>query len=337
MTERAERKKNILLIATGGTIASKATEGGLVPQISSEDILASVPEAADTCDISALQLYNLDSTNMNWKHWIGIAECIRENYDKYDGFVVTHGTDTMSYALAALSYLIQNSRKPVVMTGSQKSIYSRDTDARNNLLGAFTYAADDSACGVHLVFDGKVILGTRARKTRTKSYNAFSSIDYPETAVVCDGRLIHYITETVVQEQPDFYNKLEPAVFVLKLIPGMDAGIFEYIRNHYRAVVLESFGVGGLPFCENTNFDLAIEGLVAAGITVIMTTQVQHEGSDMTVYQVGHRIKERYGLIEAYNMTLEAVIAKMMWILAQTDDQREIRKLFYTPVQKDIL
>lgn len=333
----AENKKRILLIATGGTIASRATENGLVPQISSEDILASVPEAADICDIDAVQLFNLDSTNMCWKHWIEVAMCVRENYDKFDGFVVTHGTDTMSYALAALSYLIQNSRKPVVMTGSQKSIHFRDTDARNNLLGAFTYAADDRACGVHLVFDGKVILGTRARKTRTKSYNAFSSIDHPEVAVLCDGRLIHYIPETVDQPYPDFYDKLEPAVFVLKLIPGMDTGIFEYIKSHYRAVVLESFGVGGLPSYESDGFDDAIEGLVAAGVTVIMTTQVQHEGSDMTVYQVGHRIKERYGMLEAYNMTLEAVVAKLMWILAQTDDVRRIRELFYTPVQKDIL
>ncbi len=335
--ETGGNRKKILLIATGGTIASRSTDSGLVPQISSEDILASVPETADICDIDAVQLYNLDSTNMSWQHWIGIARCVRENYEKYDGFVVTHGTDTMSYALAALSYLIQNSPKPVVMTGSQKSIHSRDTDARGNLLGAFKYAADDRACGVHLVFDGKVILGTRARKTRTKSYNAFSSIDHPEVAVLCDGRLIHYITETVAQTYPDFYDRLEPAVFVLKLVPGMNPGIFDYIKTHYRAVVLESFGVGGLPFYENEGFDRAIEELVEAGVTVIMTTQVQHEGSDMTVYQVGHRIKERYGMLEAYNMTLEAVVAKMMWILAQTDDQREIRKLFYTPVQKDIL
>ena len=330
-------RKRILLIATGGTIASKSTDSGLMPQISPEDILASVPEAAGICDIDTLQLYNLDSTNMCWQHWIGIARCIREHYDSYDGFVVTHGTDTMSYALAALSYLIQNSPKPVVMTGSQKSIHSRDTDARNNLFDAFVYAADDRSCGVHLVFDGKVILGTRARKTRTKSYNAFSSIDYPETAVLCGGRLIHYITEDYAQERPDFYDQLEPSVFVLKLIPGMDSGIFDFIKTHYRAVVLESFGVGGLPSYDTHSFDDAIAGLVEAGVTVIMTTQVQHEGSDMTVYQVGHRVKKRFGLIEAYNMTLEAVVAKMMWILAQTSDQTEIRRLFYTPVQKDIL
>lgn len=329
--------KRILLIATGGTIASGSTDSGLTPQISPEDILASVPEAAEICSIDTIQLFNLDSTNMCWKHWIGIARCVRDHYDDYDAFVVTHGTDTMSYALAALSYLIQNSPKPVVMTGSQKSIHSRDTDARNNLLDAFTYAADDRSCGVHLVFDGKVILGTRARKTRTKSYNAFSSIDYPVTAVLCGGRLIHYIAEHPGQDHPDFYDKLEPGVFVLKLIPGMDPGIFQYIKEHYRAVVLESFGVGGLPSYDTNGFDEAIEALVAAGVTVIMTTQVQYEGSDMTVYQVGHRVKKRFGIIEAYNMTLEAVVAKLMWILAQTHDPDEIRRLFYTPVQKDIL
>ena len=119
--------------------------------------------------------------------------CIKENYDACDGFVIAHGTDTMAYTAAALSYMVQNSAKPVVLTGSQKSIYNRDTDARNNLYRAFVYAVSDGAWGVQLVFDNKVILGTRARKTRTRSFNAFSSIDYPETAVFRDTRLVTFL------------------------------------------------------------------------------------------------------------------------------------------------
>ena len=176
--------KRILLIATGGTIASKPTAGGLVPQITSEEILNYVPQVAQIAEIDTLQLFNLDSTNMNWRHWLKIAQCVEEHYAEYDGFVITHGTDTMAYTIAALSYLVQNSVKPIVMTGSQKSIYEADTDARNNLTNAFLYAADEYAQGVKLVFDGKVIMGTRARKSRTKSYNAFSSIDYQEIAVI---------------------------------------------------------------------------------------------------------------------------------------------------------
>ena len=239
--------KKILLIATGGTIASKPTAGGLVPQITSEEILNYVPQVAQIAEIDTLQLFNLDSTNINWQHWLKIAECIETYYAKYDGFVITHGTDTMAYTIAALSYLVQNSAKPIVMTGSQKSIYEEDTDARNNLTNAFLYAADEYAQGVKLVFDGKVIMGTRARKSRTKSYNAFSSIDYPEIAVIRDRRIIYFIEESKPEGAVKFYHKLDPKVFVLKLTPGLDAGIFGYLAEHYDAVIIESFGVGGLP------------------------------------------------------------------------------------------
>ena len=256
------------------------------------------------------------------------------HYDAYDGFVLTHGTDTMAYTAAALSYLIQNNAKPVVITGSQKSIFNQDTDARENLRDAFLYACDDGACGVHIVFDHKVILGTRARKMRTKSYNAFSSIDYPETAILRGRQLVYYIREHV-DGAPRFYDRLDPGVFVLKLIPGIDAGIFDYLKAHYRALVIESFGVGGLPCYGDESFYNAVRDWVESGRVIVMTTQVPHEGSDMEVYQVGHRAKRELGLIEAYSMTSEAVVTKLMWILGQTDDSAEIRRLFQTPVQKD--
>lgn len=161
--------KDILLIATGGTIASRLTQDGLAPQLCAGDILDCVPSLQKLCRIDALQLMNIDSTNMSPDQWLTIAACVRENYDRYDGFVITHGTDTMAYTAAALSYLIQRSRKPIVLTGSQKSIYSEDTDARRNLYDAFLAAQDDVLFGVLLVFDGHVIAGTRARKMRTKS------------------------------------------------------------------------------------------------------------------------------------------------------------------------
>ena len=151
-----------------------------------------MPELAKLCEIDAVQLFSLDSTNVGPEQWQQLVHAIRQNYDAYDGFVIAHGTDTMAYTAAALSYMIQNSAKPVVLTGSQKSIYNRDTDARNNLYRTFLYASSDFSWGVQLVFDNKVILGTRARKTRTKSFNAFSSIDYPETAVFRDMRLIPF-------------------------------------------------------------------------------------------------------------------------------------------------
>ena len=198
--------KHILMIATGGTIASKETADGLAPQLTSEELLAEVPELEQLCRIDTVQLMNRDSTNINSRDWLQMAACVREHYDAYDGFVLTHGTDTMAYTAAALSYLVQNNAKPVVITGSQKSIFNQDTDARENLRDAFLYACDDGACGVHIVFDHKVILGTRARKVRTKSYNAFSSIDYPETAILRGRQVVYYIPEQAAGA-PKFYNR----------------------------------------------------------------------------------------------------------------------------------
>ena len=188
-----------------------------------------------------------------------------------------------------------------------------------------------------LVFDGKVIMGTRARKSRTKSYNAFSSIDYPEIAVIRDRRIIYFIEESKPEGAVKFYHKLDPKVFVLKLTPGLDAGIFEYLAEHYDAVIIESFGVGGLPCYGNEKFLNSIERWLAKGKIIVMATQVSHEGSDMAVYQVGRKIKDQYELIEAYNMTVEAVLAKLMWILPQTKEQAKVAEMFYQPIAKDIL
>ena len=326
--------KHILLIATGGTIASLDTGAGLTPQLKSEDLMSLVPELKDLCACDAVQLMNLDSTNISSEQWLEMARCVRRNYDRYDGFVITHGTDTMAYTAAALSYLIQNTPKPVVITGAQKSISLRDTDARENLLDAFRYAAADGACGVHVVFDHMVIVGTRARKMRTKSYHAFDSVDYPPTAIFRGRRLVWYIREEINGE-PVFYDAMDPGVFVLKLVPGTSAGIFQALRKHCRALVIESFGVGGLPQYGDTDFYAAVRDWVQSGRMLVMTTQVPFEGSDMEVYQVGQRVKKELGLIEAYGMTTEAVVTKLMWILARSGDPLERRRLFETPVWKD--
>lgn len=328
--------KKILLIATGGTIAARGTENGLSPSVTSAELLTFVPELHDICRVDAVQLFNLDSTNICRTHWLRLAGTIRDAYGQYDGFVVTHGTDTMAYTAAALSYLIQNSRKPVVLTGSQKSIYSRDTDARKNLLQAFLYAISGTAWGVHIVFDSKVILGTRARKVRTKSFNAFDSIDYPETAVFSDMRLIPFLP--VPQLPPvRFYGEMENSVFVLHLIPGMDVGIFEYLKQHYRALVIESFGVGGVPYYDDGSaFLQAVRDWTACGRMVVFTTQVPHEGSDLGVYAVGSEAKKVKGVVETSNMTPEAAVTKLMWALAQTRERDETEELFLTPVCSDM-
>ena len=329
--------KRILLIATGGTIASRPTAaGGLAPALTSAELLACVPELAEVCHIDALQLYNLDSTNIGPDQWIGMVHAVRDHYDAYDGFVITHGTDTMAYTAAALAYMIQRSAKPVVLTGSQKSIYNRDTDARNNLYRAVLYACHPAAWGVQLVFDGKVILGTRARKIRTKSFNAFSSIDYPDTAEFRDLRLVPFLPMPAGYGPVQFQDRLDPAVFVLRLVPGMRANIIPLLAGHCNALILESFGVGGLPGGDDGPLFAAVRDWCAAGRLAVFTTQVPHEGSDLAVYEVGRAAKALPGVLEAQDMTPEAAAVKLMWALGQAADRDEAARLFLTPVQFDL-
>lgn len=331
--------KRILMLATGGTIASKESGHGLSPAITSEEILGYVPGVEALCRVEAVQLMNLDSTNVGPSHWLEMAAAIRAHYEAYDGFVITHGTDTMAYTAAALSYLIQDSPKPIVITGSQKSISLDDTDARMNLYNSFLYAADRDSHDLSLVFDGKVILGTRARKERTKSYNAFSSVDYPEVAVIRDGKLIRYLAprQYAFGAEPVFYDQLEERVLLLTLIPGMGAEALNLLMDSYQAVICQSFGVGGLPGGETGQFAQAMGEWLEHGKTIVMMTQVPYEGSDMAVYQVGQQVKEKYQLMEAYNMTMEAAATKLMWVLGQTSEPAEIRELFYRPVQHDVI
>ena len=327
------------MLATGGTIASKESGHGLSPAITSEEILGYVPALRELCRVETIQLMNLDSTNIGPSHWLKMADAIRTHYRDYDGFVVTHGTDTMAYTAAALSYLIQDSPKPIVITGSQKSICLDDTDARRNLYNSFLYATDRDSHDVSLVFDGRVILGTRARKERSKSFNAFSSVDYPEVAIIRDERLIRYLAPRAYPygAEPVFYDRLEDRVLLLTLIPGMGAEGLRLLKDSYQAVILQSFGVGGLPGGSGGPLAQAIGEWLEAGKTIVMMTQVPYEGSDMSLYQVGQQVKEKYQLMEAYNMTLEATAAKLMWVLGQTSRPEEIRSLFYRPVQHDLI
>lgn len=331
--------RRILMLATGGTIASKQTGHGLSPAITSDEILSCVPAIGAFCQVETIQLMNLDSTNVGPAHWLTIASSIEEHYERYDGFVITHGTDTMAYTAAALSYLIQDSPKPIVITGSQKSISLTDTDARTNLYDSFLYAADENSHQVSLVFDGKVILGTRARKERSKSYNAFSSVDYPEIAVIRDQKLIRYLAVCSYSSQarPVFYRELEPRILLLTLIPGMEAEALYRLESEYKAMICQSFGVGGLPGGGSGDFAKAMGHWIKRGKTVVMMTQVPYEGSDMEVYQVGQQVKERYPIMEAYNMTMEAAVTKLMWALGQTQDAQQIRRLFYRPIQHDFI
>lgn len=330
-------KKNILLIATGGTIASKKTDEGLAPQITSEELLGYVPEINEFCNVDTLQLLNIDSTNIQPEHWILMTEAIQKNYSKYDGFVISHGTDTMSYTSAALSYLIQNLDKPVIITGAQKPINVDITDAKKNLLDSFRFAAEKDVCGVYLVFDGKAIVGTRARKIKSKSYSAFESINFPVAAIIDDNRITKYIRNEKITDGVKFYNNIYPSIFLLKLTPGMEPDVLDYIGEKYEGVVIESYGVGGLPFQDKRNFLEKLGKLTENGKIIVIATQVMFEGSDMGIYEVGVKAIKKYKVLQAYDMTIEAAITKLMWIMAITRDFDEIKERFYTRINEDSL
>jgi len=328
--------KKILLIATGGTIASHSGSKGLIPEIAANHLLKCVPEVLEFCQAEAIQIYNIDSTNVTPDHWVQLATAIRDHYDDYDGFVVCHGTDTMSYTAAMISYMVQHSPKPIVFTGSQKPIDKEDTDGRINLRDSFLYAASEDASDVVIVFQGKVIAGTRAKKIRTKSYNAFTSVDFPNLAAIRDGRIIQYI-KTPKQDKPEFFLQLNDKVGLLTLTPGMKGEILDTYFRCNDAVVLAGYGTGGIPEGEYYGFYELIESWERKGKTLVVTTQVQQEGSDMDVYQVGRGWKNRFDLLESYAMTYESIIAKLMWILALTKEDDEIKKLFYKNINYDLI
>ena len=331
-------QKKILMITTGGTIASRETEQGLAPGMSAEDILSYIPAVDRICRVHTVQVCNLDSTNVTPAHWRLLVEAIEANYAAYDGFVICHGTDTLAYTAAALSYMIQNSAKPIVITGAQKPIHMDITDAKTNLLDSFIYAVDGESQTVSIVFDGKVIAGTRARKERAKSYHAFSSLNYPYVAVIQDGMLVRYIHEPPVEGEVRFYHEMRESVCTLKLIPGMKPDILPYLFAHYDCIVIESFGVGGIPQNLVPTFYEEMKKWSVKGKFVVMTTQVANEGSHMTVYEVGKKVKRDFQMLEAYDMTFEATITKLMWLMSMEHESYErFCELFYTRINHDIL
>ena len=328
--------KHLLLLGTGGTIACKRGENGLTPLLTGDELLSYVPDAKKFCEVETVQVLNIDSTNMHPKHWLKLAQVLEENYDDYDGFVICHGTDTMAYTAAAMSYLVQHSSKPIVITGAQKPIDLEITDAKTNLCDSLRFASCDKAHGVNIVFDGKVIAGTRGKKMRTKSYNAFSSIDFPCLAMIQDGNIMRYIPPVPYEEEVRFYEELDENVYLIKMIPGIKPRILRSVFENYDCIIVESFGVGGIPRSIADDFYKLCQEFPDR--LVVMSTQVAHEGSDMTVYEVGHDMKKYCRFLESYDMTLESVIAKVMWMLGNREALGgNLEDIFYQNVNYDVI
>jgi len=327
--------KKILFISTGGTIASSDHGEGFEPYYSVDKLIKSISNK-DECVIDGDLLINIDSSNMNPDHWIMIAKKISDNYLDYDAFIVSHGTDTMAYTSSALTYMLDGLNKPVIITGAQHSIEETYTDAIQNLNDALLFALEDLP-GVYISFDGRLINGTRAVKMKTMSYDAFKSINFPYVAKIKYGEirfnkeLMHMGKKENTIFKPCF--DLNSNILIIKLFPGLDPKIFDYAGDHFKGVIIESFGIGGMSFKE-LNIHAKVKELIRKDVAVVITTQCFEEGVDLSVYQVGKKLIND-NIIFAGDMNTEAIVPKLMCALGRYDSFDVIKDYFETPVKFD--
>jgi len=309
--------KKILMLGTGGTIACVPSENGLVPALDGKTLVKMVPELAGLCHIDYKQILNFDSSNIAPKHWQIIANALAENYDNYDGFVITHGTDTMAYSAAALSWMISGCKKPVVFTGAQLPITAQGTDAKENVYNAFLVATSQVQ-GICLTFGKFVIHGLYAKKMCSESFDGFYSINYKPMATIEN----HQFTWNSYEGAGSLGNNLtlntalEEKVAVIKVTPGLSPDILDYyLDSGYKGIILESFGAGGVPNDEN-NWLPNLERLIQNGVRVVCATQCTYDGVNLDLYPIG-TLAQKLGAESAGTLTLEAALTKLMHDLAK--------------------
>ena len=318
-------KKNILLLTTGGTIASKPGGQGLEPQRS--DVMERELEQLRTYyRITVRDLICLDSSNITPEEWQLIARHIYEDRAGFDGVVVSHGTDTMAYTASAVTFMLPNIDIPVVFTGSQLPLADMLSDGPENLRTAFAMAASGHP-GVFLAFDRKVMLGCRAVKIRASGFSAFESVNARYAAQVTNrGLAVDTSVLPVPGGPPRLADALSQNVFLLKLTPGLNPAVFDVLAAMgYKGIVIEAFGLGGVNVLHKGL--RGIRRAVEDGISVVVTTQGLYDSSDLRVYQVGNQLLD-LGVIQGRDMTTEAAMTKLMWALGQNMNPEQVKDLF---------
>ena len=319
------QKKHILLLTTGGTIASMPGGDGLQP--SDSGVFQREMEQLRTYyDITVRELMTLDSSNIRPAEWQLIAQGIWENRQDFDGIVVSHGTDTMGYTASAVTFMLPNIDIPVVFTGSQLPLIDMLSDGPDNLRTAFAMAAAGHN-GIFLAFDRKVMLGCRAVKVRASGFSAFESINARYTALVSNAGLsVDEMMLPVHTGQPALRTDISDEVFLLKLTPGISPKIFDALMEMgYKGIVIEAFGLGGINILgEGLG---AIRRCLDKGINVVVTSQCLYDSANLGVYQVGVKLLE-LGVIQGRDMTSEAAMTKLMWAIGQGLDNQQIADLF---------
>jgi L-asparaginase len=328
-----DQKKHILLLTTGGTIASVPGGDGLQP--ADAGIFQREMEQLRTYyDITVRELMTLDSSNIRPAEWQTIAQGIYDNRAGFDGIVVSHGTDTMAYTASAVTFMLPGIDLPVVFTGSQLPLADVLSDGPDNLRTAFAMAAAGKP-GIFLAFDRKVMLGCRGVKVRASGFSAFESINARYAALVSNAGLA--IDETVLPVltgQPQLKTAVSEEVFLLKLTPGLNPRIFDALAEMgYKGIVVEAFGLGGINVLNESLS--AIGRVLEKGITVVATSQCLYDSANLGVYQVGTRLL-KLGVIQAHDMTSEAAMTKLMWAIGQGLQGEEIKQLFATNLAGEI-
>lgn len=326
----------ILLFYTGGTIGMVRGAGGELHPFDFEHLLEQVPELTQVnCEITTTSFeHPVDSSVMKPSHWVEMADIIESHYDEYDGFVILHGSDTMAYTSSALSFILENLKKPVILTGSQLPIGMLRSDARENIITAMEIAAARTADGEPMVpevavyFEYLLHRGNRVYKYSSQSFDAFDSPNYPLLAE--SGVDLHINRDKIWHggdEPLKVHRNLESNISVLYFYPGIERDIVEHtlLRGNRKGVILNTFGAGNAPM--DPWLDDAIRTAIANDIVIVNVSQCKAGGVDQWKYAAGAHLA-RLGVIGAGDMTLEAAITKTMVLLGEGWTGVEFREKF---------